>query len=74
MIIIQTKNVKTPTVFDDMVGNMLSNKKVAPIVIELFTYGKNLTIYIAFIILSFSSKNFTLNSTHCVIRKSANIR
>lgn len=63
MIIIQTKNVKTPTVFDDMVGNMLSNEKVAPIVIELFTYGKNLTICIAFIIFfCFKELYFKLNT------------
>ena len=35
-VIIQIKNEKVLIVFDDMIADMLSNKKLNPIVTELF--------------------------------------
>ena len=37
---IQIKNKKMLIVFDDMVADKLSNKKLNPIVIELFVRGR----------------------------------
>ena len=38
--------------FDDMIANMLNNKKINPIVTELFIRGKKLNISLAFIKIS----------------------
>ena len=38
-------------VFDDMIADMLSNKKLNPIVTELFIRGRKLNIYLVFIYL-----------------------
>ena len=43
------KNRKILIVFDDMIADMLNNKKLNPIVTELFIRGKKLNISIAFI-------------------------
>ena len=53
-------------VFDDMIADILSNKKLNPIVTELFIRGGKFKIYLAFITQSYFavSKNITLNSTH----------
>ena len=40
-------------VFEDMIANMLNNKKVNPIVIELFVRGRKLNISLAFITQSY---------------------
>ena len=40
---------KTLIVFDDMVADMLSNKKLNPIVTELFIRGRMLNIFLVFI-------------------------
>ena len=39
-ITIQIKNEKKFIVFDDMIADMLSNKKINPIVTNLFIRGK----------------------------------
>ena len=50
---------------------MLSNKKLNPIVTELFIRGRKLNISIVFITQSYFSvpKNIRLNSTHYLIMK-----
>ena len=68
-----SKKRKILIVFDDMIADMLSNKKLSPIVTELFRKverGK-LNFFIAFITQSYFSlpKNIRLNSTHCFIMK-----
>ena len=73
---IQLKNKKTLIVFDDMIADMLNNKKLNPIVIELFIRGRKLNIYLAFITQSYFavSKNIRLNSTHYFAMKIPNER
>ena len=53
-------------VFDDMIANMINNKKLNPIVTELFIRGRKLNISIVFITqLYFKvAKDVRLNSTH----------
>ena len=43
------KEPKILIVFDDMISDMLSNKKLNPIVIELFIRGRKLNISLVFI-------------------------
>ena len=40
-------------VFDDMIADMLSNKKLNPVVTELFIRGRKLNIYLIFITQSY---------------------
>ena len=70
------KNKKILVVFDDMIADILSNKKHHPIVTELFIRGRKLNISFAFITQSsFSvSKNIRLNSAHYFIMKITNKR
>ena len=58
-------------VFDDMIADMLSNKKLNPVVSELFSRAGKLNISLDFITQSYSAvpKNIRLNSTHCFIMK-----
>ena len=60
--------------FDDFIDDMLSNKKINPIVTELFIKDKKLNISLGFITQSYfaASKNIRLNSTHCFIMKIPN--
>ena len=60
------KNRKILIVFDGMIFDMLSNKKLNPIVTEVFIRGRNLNTYFVFIIQSYFAfpKNIILNSTH----------
>ena len=63
------------TVFDDMITDMLSNKKINQLVTELFIRDGKLNISLAFITQSFSvPKNIRLNSTHYFIMKIWNKR
>ena len=41
---IRLKKIKNIIVFDDMIADMLSNKKLNPIVSELFIRGRKLNI------------------------------
>ena len=61
-------------VFDDMIADMLSNKKVNPIVTALFIKGRKLNISLVFIMQSYFTvpKNIRLNSTQYFIMKIAN--
>ena len=46
---IQSKNTKIMIILDYMVADMLSNKKINPIVTELFVRGRKLNISLVFI-------------------------
>ena len=65
------KERKILIVFDDMIADMLSNKKINPIVTELFIRDRKLNISIVFITQSYFAvpKNIRLNSTHYFIMK-----
>ena len=74
------KNREILIVFDDMIADILSNKKLNPIVIALFTRGRNLNTSLVFIIQSscnmFQAKFYALfhygnskqtkTSTNCI--------
>ena len=70
------KKLQVLIVFDAMIAGMINKKKLNPIVIELFIRGRELNIYIAFIIQSYSKvpKEVRLNTTHFFIRKILNKR
>ena len=63
-------------VFDDMIPGMISNKKLNPIVTELFIRGRKVNISIAFITQPYFKvpKEIRLNTTHFVIKKIPNKR
>ena len=71
---IRIRNIKILTVFHNMIADMLSNKKLNPVVTELFIRGKKLNISLVFIKQSYFtvSKNIRLNSTHYFIMKIPN--
>ena len=60
------KKRKILIVFDDMIADILSNKKINPIVTELFIRGRKVNIYLVFMIQYFFAvpRNIRLNSTH----------
>ena len=70
------KKRKVLIVFDDMIADMINNKKINPIVIELFIRGRKINISIVFITQSFFKvlKDVRLNSTHLFIIKTPNNR
>ena len=70
------KKHKILIVFDDMIADMLSNKKLNPIVTELFIRGRKLNISLIFITQFYFAvtKNIRLNSTHYFIMKVPNKR
>ena len=61
-------------VFDDMIADMINNKKLNPVVIELFIRGRKLNISIVFITQPYFKvpKYVRLNSTHFFIMKIPN--
>ena len=63
-------------VFDDMIADMINNKKLNPVVTELFIRGRKLNISIVFVTQSYFkvAKNVRLNSTHFFIMKITNKR
>ena len=63
-------------VFDDMIADMIKNKKLIPIVKELFITGRKLNISIVFITQSYFKlpKNVILNSIHFFIMEIPNKR
>ena len=63
-------------VFDDMIADMINNKKLNPIITELFIRGRKLNISIVFITQSYFKvpKDVRLNSTHFFIMKILNKR
>ena len=63
-------------VFDEMIADMINNKKLNPVVTELFIRGRKLNISIVFITQSYFKvpKDVRLNSTHFFIMKIPNKR
>ena len=57
--------------FNDMIADMLNNKKFHPVVTELFMRGRKLNISLVFITQSYFTalKNIRLNPTHYFIMK-----
>ena len=70
------KENKILIVFDDMISDMIHNKKLNSIVIELFIRGRKLNISLVFITQSYFKvpKDVRLNTTHFVITKILNKR
>ena len=68
------KNKKILIVFDDMIADTLSKKKLDLVVTELFIRGRKLNITLIFITQSYFavSKNIRLNSLHYFIMKIPN--
>ena len=71
-----TRKRKTLTVFDDMIADIKSNKKLSLIVTELLLREKKLNITLVFISQSYFKvpKTIRLNATHCFIMKIPNKR
>ena len=65
------KERKILIVFDDMIADMINNKKLNSIVIELFISGRKLNISLVFIRQSHFKvpKDGKLNSTHFLLQK-----
>ena len=65
------KEHKILTIFDDMIADMINNKKLNSIATELFIRGRELNISLVFIIQSYFKvpKDVRLNSTHFLIMK-----
>ena len=70
------KKHKILIVFDNMIADMLSKRKLNPIVTEWFIRGRKLNISLVFITQSYLAvpKNIRLNSTHYFIIKIPNKR
>ena len=70
------KKCKVLITFDDMIADMINNKKLDSIVTELFIGGRKLNISIVFITQSYFKvpKDVRLNSTHFFIIKIPNKR
>ena len=60
------KKRKILIVFDDVIADMINNKKLNPVVTELFIRGRKLNIFIVFITQSYFKvpKDVRLNSMH----------
>ena len=65
------KENKVLIVFDDMIADMIQNKKLNSIATELFTRGRKLNTSLVFITQSYFTvpKDVRLNTTHFFIRK-----
>ena len=70
------KENKILIVFDDMIADMIHNKKLNSIVTELFIRGRKLNISLVFITQSYFKvpKNVRLSSTHFFTMKTSNKR
>ena len=70
------KKRKLLIVFDDMIADMINNKKLNPVVTELFLRRRKLNICIVFITQSYFKvpKDVRLKSTHFFIMKIPNKR
>ena len=70
------KDRKILIVFDDMVADMIHNKKLNSVVTELLIRGRKLNIFLVFIIQSYFivPKYLRLNTTHFFISKISNRR
>ena len=63
-------------VFDDMIADMINNKKINPVVTEFFTRDRKLNISVVFITQSYFKvpKEVRLNTTHFFVMKIPNKR
>ena len=70
------KQRKVLIVFDDMIADMINNKKLNSIITKLFIRERKLNISLVFIAQSYFkvSKDVRLNSTHFFIMKNPNKR
>ena len=70
------KENKILIVFDDMIADMINNKKLNSIVAELFIRGRKLNIYLVFITQSYFKvpRDVRLNINHFFIMKIPNKR
>ena len=70
------KERKILIVFDDMIADMINNKKINSVITKLFIRGRKLKIYLAFITQSYFKfpKPVRLNSTYLFIVKIPNKR
>ena len=68
------KKCKILIVFDDVIADMLNNKKLNPTVTQLFIRGRKLIISLVFIPRSYFAvpKKIRLNSAHYLIMKIPN--
>ena len=68
------KKRQVSIVFDDMVADMINNKKLNPVVTELFIRGRKLNISIVFITQAYFKvpKEVRFNTTHFFIMKIPN--
>ena len=71
MTIIQVEEKKNLIVFDDMIADIMTNKKSQAIIKELFIRRRKLNISLVFITQTYFSvpKGVRLNSTHYLIIK-----
>ena len=67
---------KTLIIFDDMIADVMTNKKIQAVIKELFIRCRKLNISLVFITQSYFSvpKDVRLNSTHYLIMKINNKR
>ena len=71
----RNKKLEILIVFDDMITDMISNKKRQSINTELFIRARKLNIFLIFITQSFFEvPNKCLNSMHCFVIKIPNKR
>ena len=72
----ENKERKILIVFDDIIADMINNKKLNLVVTELFIRGRKLNISLVFITQSYFKvpKDVRLNSTHFFIMKIPNKR
>ena len=72
----EDKERKILIVFDDMIADMINNKKLNSVVTDFFIRGRKLNISLVFIIQSYFKfpKDVRLNSTHFFIMKIPNKR
>ena len=70
------KENKILIVFDDMIADMIHNKKLNSIVTEFFIRGRKLNIFLVFITQSYFKvpKDVRLNTTHFFVTKILNKR
>ena len=68
------KKRQVSIVFDDMIADMVNNKKLNPVVTELFIRSRKLNISIVFITQSYFKvpKEVRLNTTHFFVMKIPN--
>ena len=68
------KKRKILIIFDNVIADMLNNKKLNPLVTELFRRGRKLIISPVFITQSYfaTPRNIRLNSMHYFLRKNPN--